>query len=50
MSEGQLRLRPLNIVLAGPPGAGKSVVGRLLGERLDREFVDTDSVVERMAG
>lgn len=50
MSEGQLRLRPLNIVLTGPPGAGKSAVGRLLGERLDREFVDTDVIVERMAG
>ena len=50
VAERQLRLQPLNIVLAGPPGAGKSAVGRLLGERLDREFVDTDAVVERMAG
>ena len=50
MSEGQLRLQPLNIVLAGPPGAGKSAVGRLLGERLDREFVDTDVIVESLAG
>ena len=43
-------MQPLNIVLAGPPGAGKSAVGRLLAERLDREFVDTDALVERMAG
>ncbi len=50
MAEGKLRLQPLNIVLTGPPGSGKSVVGRLLGERLDREFVDTDAIVERMAG
>ena len=50
MAEGELRLQPLNIVLTGPPGSGKSVVGRLLGERLDREFVDTDVIVERMAG
>jgi len=50
MAEGQLRLQPLNIVLAGPPGAGKSAVGRLLGERLGREFVDTDAIVERIAG
>lgn len=50
VSEVQLRLQPLNIVLTGPPGAGKSAVGRLLGERLNREFVDTDSMVEHMAG
>ncbi|MFQ5943229.1 MAG: 3-dehydroquinate synthase [Anaerolineales bacterium] len=50
VAEGQLRLQPLNIVLTGPPGSGKSAVGRLLGERLDREFVDTDAIVERMAG
>jgi len=50
MSESLLRIQPLNIVLAGPPGAGKSAVGRLLGERLNREFVDTDTLVERMAG
>ncbi len=37
-------------MLTGPPGAGKSAVGQLLGERLDREFVDTDTIVERMAG
>jgi 3-dehydroquinate synthase len=45
-----LRLRLPNIVLAGPPGAGKSAVGRRLAERLGREFVDTDTVVEQMAG
>ncbi|GMR10448.1 MAG: bifunctional shikimate kinase/3-dehydroquinate synthase [Anaerolineae bacterium] len=50
VAEGQLRLQPMNIVLAGPPGAGKSAVGRLLGERLGREFVDTDDIVERMSG
>lgn len=48
MAEGLLRLQPLNIVLTGPPGSGKSAVGRRLGERLDRDFVDTDTIVERI--
>lgn len=39
-----------NIVLIGLMGAGKSTVGRLVAQRLDRPFVDTDDVVERDAG
>jgi shikimate kinase len=35
-----------NLVLIGMPGSGKTVVGRLLAERLGRPFVDTDEVVE----
>jgi shikimate kinase len=31
-------------------GAGKSAVGALLAERLGRGFVDTDAMVERLAG
>jgi shikimate kinase/3-dehydroquinate synthase len=38
------------IVLVGLPGSGKSVVGRLLAERLARPFVDTDDLVERQTG
>ncbi len=37
-------------ILIGPPGAGKSTVGRLLASLLGTEFVDTDSVVEEAAG
>lgn len=36
---------PENLVLTGFMGTGKTSVGRLLAERLDREFVDTDSVI-----
>jgi len=38
------------LVLIGPPGAGKTTVGRLVAERLGVPFVDTDAVVETRAG
>lgn len=38
-----------NIVLIGLMGAGKTTVGRLIAQRLDRPFVDTDDVVEHDA-
>lgn len=39
-----------NLVLIGLTGVGKSTVGQLLGERLGRAFVDSDSEVARAAG
>lgn len=38
------------VVLVGPPGAGKSTVGRLVAERLGVGFRDTDADVEAVAG
>jgi shikimate kinase len=38
------------IVLVGPPGAGKSTVGRLLAERLGLPFRDTDADIEAAQG
>ena len=38
------------LVVIGPPGAGKSVVGRLVAERLGEPFADSDEVVEERAG
>jgi shikimate kinase len=35
----------VTIVLIGAPGAGKTRVGKRLGPRLGREFIDTDRVV-----
>ncbi len=37
-------------VLVGPPGAGKSTVGRILAERLGVAFRDTDADVVAVAG
>lgn len=37
-------------VLVGPPGAGKTTVGRLLAGELGVEFQDTDAMIETAAG
>lgn len=39
-----------HVVLVGPMGAGKSTLGRVLGERLGRAFVDLDARIEHAAG
>ena len=38
-----------NILLVGMPGSGKSTIGRMLSEKLDREFVDTDEMIAEKA-
>ncbi|MER8184348.1 shikimate kinase [Kitasatospora sp. NPDC094015] len=38
------------VVLVGPPGAGKTTVGRLLADRLGVPFRDTDADIEALAG
>lgn len=41
---------PPALVVVGPPGAGKSTVGRVLAQRLGVDFRDTDADVEKTAG
>lgn len=37
-------------VLIGPPGAGKTTVGRVLAERWETTFADTDQLIEEETG
>ena len=41
---------PSKIFLVGPPGAGKSAVGRSLARSLHLDFVDSDDEIERRTG
>ena len=38
------------LVVVGPPGAGKSTIGRLVADALGVDFADSDEVVEQRAG
>ena len=37
-------------MLIGPPGAGKSSIGKNLAKRMNRGFIDTDEMVEKRSG
>ncbi|HOE61139.1 MAG TPA: 3-dehydroquinate synthase [Kiritimatiellia bacterium] len=39
----------MHLFLYGPPGSGKSTIGRLLAQRLDLPFTDLDAVIEASA-
>ncbi|MEJ2570816.1 MAG: shikimate kinase [Anaerolineales bacterium] len=49
-SSGISALAPQNVALFGPPGSGKSAVGRLLAQHLQRNFLDMDARIEERAG
>lgn len=39
-----------NIVLIGMPACGKSTCGKVLAERLNRKFIDTDDIICKLSG
>jgi shikimate kinase len=43
-------VRVRHVVLIGLPGVGKSTVGRAVAERLNRDFIDLDGLIERSIG
>jgi shikimate kinase len=43
-------IRPQNIFLVGPMGAGKSTIGRQLAQSLGYEFQDSDHEIQRRTG
>jgi shikimate kinase len=38
------------LVLVGPPGSGKTTIGRIVADRLGTDFRDTDADIERTSG
>ena len=40
----------MKIFLIGPMGSGKSTIGKVLSERLEYDFYDTDRLVEKVVG
>ena len=47
---GMLRQQMENLILVGMPGSGKSTIGKLLAQKLGKQFVDTDAQIEERAG
>lgn len=46
----KMRLQMENIILVGMPGCGKSTVGKLLAEKLGKQFVDADEELVKTFG
>lgn len=46
----ELQSKMENIILIGMPSSGKSTVGKILAEKLGREFVDADAFLEEKFG
>lgn len=46
----ELKAQMENIILIGMPGSGKSTIGNILAQKLNRRFVDADAAIEEQAG
>ena len=46
--ENTLKKQMCNIVLIGMAGCGKSTIGKVLAEKLNKELVDTDQMIENV--
>lgn len=42
--------KPYNLILTGFMGVGKTTVGKLVAEALQRQFIDTDKLIEQRLG
>ena len=40
----------MNIIITGMTGSGKSTIGKMLSKRLNLEFIDLDSYIEKNTG
>ncbi|MCQ2437623.1 MAG: AAA family ATPase [Clostridia bacterium] len=45
-----IRMQTRNLVLVGMPGCGKTTIGKMLAEKLGREYVDSDAEIVNRAG
>ena len=46
----QIRRETANIILTGMPGSGKTTIGKLVADKLERAFVDTDELIVERVG
>ena len=44
---GEILSETQNLVFIGMPSSGKSTIGKMVAEKLGREFVDTDALIEQ---
>ncbi|WP_071393722.1 shikimate kinase [Bacillus tuaregi] len=50
MRERELPLHEKSIVFVGFMGVGKTTIGKLVAEKLNRDFIDVDEVIEKEFG
>lgn len=46
----RMRREMSNIVLVGMPGCGKTMLGKSLAQKMDRGFLDIDTIIEQRSG